>query len=290
MPYLFLSLATLFISFSGIGATFYNRKNADYRDTAQIYNLVTLAVVFLCWAIKFLSNPEYDLAVIPYSLIFTVGYTAAMAFSVYAYREGPIMLSSLIMQLSMISTTVWGFFFWNSKLTAAVVIGLILVVIALALCLYNGKTTKKHHKKITLKWILFISLYFFGNSVASTTQRTEQIDFNSAYGDFFMAIATFISFAVCLILYLTSDRRDTKKILRGSWFLPALVGFFNFAANLLVITIATLLSANVVYPVMMIGSLSITGIFSIFIFKERMRWWQWTGVAVGAVAILLLSV
>jgi len=38
----------------------------------------------------------------------------------------------------------------------------------------------------------------------------------------------------------------------------------------------------------MIGSLAVTSIFSIAIFKERMNWWQWGGVVLGAIAIALL--
>ncbi len=31
-------------------------------------------------------------------------------------------------------------------------------------------------------------------------------------------------------------------------------------------------------------------IFSLFIFKEKMRWWQCLGVVIGTIAILLLSI
>ncbi len=287
MPYLILTAATIFMSCNGIGATFYNRKNSSFKETAKIYNLLILGSVFLCWLIKFLTNPVFDFAVIIYSLIFTVGYTVAMLSSVCAYREGPMTLSSLIMQLSMISTTVWGFFFWGSEVTVRVIVGLLLVVIALVLCLYTGKGNEEK-KRISARWLLFISLFFVGNSVGTITQRTQQLDFNSAYGDFFMTVATAVSFAVCLFVYLKSDKTDTKKILKGSWYVPVLCGIFNFLQNLFVIILATLLSANIVYPVLMIGSLAVTSIFSIVIFKERMNWWQWVGVVLGAIAIVLL--
>ena len=80
-----------------------------------------------------------------------------------------------------------------------------------------------------------------------------------------------------------------KKYCAPLGIFPIFVGIFNFATNLLIITIATLISANIVYPVLMIGSLVITSIFSIFVFKEKMRWWQWIGVAVEVVAIVFLS-
>ena len=288
MPYLILTAATLFMSCNGIGATFYNRKNTSFKETAKIYNLLILGTVFICWLIKFLTDSEFDFKVIIYSLVFTVGYTTAMLSSVCAYREGPMTLSSLIMQLSMISTTVWGFFFWESEITAPVIVGLLLVIVALVLCLYTGKDGEGEKKRISAKWLLYISLFFVGNSVGTITQRTQQLDFDSAYGDFFMTVATGVSFAVCLFVYLKSDKTDTKKILEGSWYIPLLCGAFNFFQNLFVIILATLLSANIVYPVLMIGSLAITSIFSIAIFKERMNWWQWVGVVVGAIAIALL--
>jgi drug/metabolite transporter (DMT)-like permease len=189
----------------------------------------------------------------------------------------------------MISTSIWGFFFWNSPVTLPVISGLVLVVVALVLCLYNGKSADSE-KKISTKWLLFISLYFIGNSLGSITQRTQQINYESAYGDFLMVVATAVSLIVCLVFYLRSDRSDTKKILRSSGYIPAICGALNFVINLVIIILATQLSASVVYPVMMIGALAITGIFSIFIFKEKMRWWQWLGVAVGALAIILLSI
>ena len=288
MPYLILAAATIFMSCNGIGATLYNRKNSSFKETAKLYNLLILGTVFICWLIKFLTNPMFDFTVIIYSLVFTVGYTTAMLSSICAYREGPMTLSSLIMQLSMISTTVWGFFFWGSEITAPIIVGLLLVIVALVLCLYTGKAGEGEKKRISAKWILYILLFFVGNSVGTITQRTQQLDFDSAYGDFFMTVATSVSFAVCLFVYLKSDKTDTKKILEGSWYVPILCGAFNFLQNLFVIKLAALLSANIVYPVLMIGSLAVTSIFSIVILKERMNWWQWLGVVLGAIAIALL--
>jgi drug/metabolite transporter (DMT)-like permease len=34
----------------------------------------------------------------------------------------------------------------------------------------------------------------------------------------------------------------------------------------------------------------VNSFFSAFVFKEKMRWWQWVGVAVGAAAVAILSI
>lgn len=290
MPYIYLVLATFFLSFSSISASFYNRKNEGKRDITPLYNILQLSAVFILWLFKFILNPELDLAVLPYSALFALGYTAAMMSIVFVYREGPIMLSTLIMKLSMISTTVWGFFFWNSPVTPVVISGLVLVVLSLWLCLYTGKG-KEQGKKFSVKWLCFIAVYFVGNSVCSITQRTQQLDFNSSYGDFLMATATAVGFTVCLLLYLRSDKSDSKEILKKTGYFPFISGALNFALNLILIILAsTSLSPSLIYPVLAVGSLAITTVFSVFIFKEKMFWWQWIGVSLGVVAIALLSI
>ncbi len=291
MPYILLVSAALFLSFCGIGASFYNRKNEGRHDTAAIYNFISLIAVFSLWLIKFLSNPEINLAVVPYSVLFAVGYTSAMIASVSAYREGSLVLSSLIMQLSMITTSIWGFFFWNSPVTPVIILGLLFVVITLWLCLYTGKRKDNEKIKITPKWIFFISIYFVGNSLASTVQRSQQIDFNAAYGDFLMVVATGIGLAVCAVRYFRSDRTDTKVIVKETAYVPFIAGVLNFFINLIVITLASsTLSPTLIYPFIAVGSLALNTVVSLFVFKEKMRWWQWCGVAVGAVAIVLLSI
>ena len=61
--------------------------------------------------------------------------------------------------------------------------------------------------------------------------------------------------------------------------------------NLFVIFLATSpISPSVIYPVIAVGGLSVSSIFSLVVFKEKLYWWQWLGILVGAVAVVLLSI
>ena len=106
-----------------------------------------------------------------------------------------------------------------------------------------------------------------------------------------MLVATGISAITCLVIYKRSDRRDSMVMLKTSWWIPVLAGACNVMLNLLVMLMATTeLSTSLIYPVISVGSLSIVTVFSLFVFKEKMRPSQWVGVAVGAVAVVLLSI
>lgn len=154
-----------------------------------------------------------------------------------------------------------------------------LVVLSLWLCLYTGK---KDEKKFNSKWLFWILIMFLGNSCCTIVQKTQQIDFDGRYGNFMMMLATGVGFIATTVFYLKGDRGSEKALLNESWLFPVLAGILNALLNLLLIILATTsLSPSLIYPVLSIGSLMVVTVFSTFIFKEKMQWWQWIGVAVG---------
>ena len=107
-----------------------------------------------------------------------------------------------------------------------------------------------------------------------------------------MMCGLFFASLFCLVLYLRSDKSDSKAILKkGLVAFPVADGLLNTLHNLIIIILATSdLSPSIIYPTIAIGGLSITCIFSLIVFKERLRWWQWIGIAVGGAAVALLSI
>lgn len=287
MPYIYLILSVITISTSSIFGTYYNRKNEGKRAPAALYNFLQAAAVFVCWCALYLFDFSFDVAVLPYSVLFAVCFTVCNVGIIYALRTGPTSLTTLFLSLSLILTTIWGFFFWNAPFTTVVAIGLVLVVLSIVLCLYTGQ---KEEKKISFKWIIFVLMACFGNAGCTVVQRTQQTAFGGEHGEMLMAFATLFSTIACLVLYLRSDKRDTKAIFRASFYYPVLAGVCNVILNLCVMLLAlTTLSPSLIYPVISVGELVLVMFFSLFAFKERLKWWQWVGVVFGTVATVLLS-
>ena len=106
-----------------------------------------------------------------------------------------------------------------------------------------------------------------------------------------MAFATLISLVSSLVIYLMGDRHATKVILKKSWYLPVITGALNVGLNLFVMMLVqSPLSPSLIYPVIGVGGLSVVMIFSQLVFKEKLKYWQWIGIAVGAAATVLLSI
>ena len=105
-----------------------------------------------------------------------------------------------------------------------------------------------------------------------------------------MMFAMTVAVAIFVFQYVRSDKTDTSTMLKTSSWIPALSGLSNVAMNVFVMLLATApISSSIVYPVIAVGGLATVSLFSLFVFKEKLFWWQWLGIVVGAVAVALLS-
>ena len=288
MPYFYLTTSVFMSASSSVFGKIFNKKNDTKKDSTIFYNFLLMISVFIGWGILYLIDFSFDANVLWYSVLFAVCYTACNLGSINALKYGSAMLTSLFLSLSLLLTTIWGFLFWNSEITPLVIIGLILVVCAIALCLY---TREKDEKSFSWKWLFYILLACLSNAGCSIVQRTQQVQYGGEHGNMLMFFALGVSAFAYLIIYLRSNKEDTPTMLKTSWWMPVFAGICNLILNVFVMLMAvTDLSPSLIYPVIGVGGLAVITVFSLLVFKEKMRWWQWLGVAVGAIAVLLLSI
>ena len=299
MPILFLIGAVAASVMQTLFATLYNRKNTAYHEITPLYNVINFATLVAMWSVlyftdsAFLASPSFDVGTVFYSLGFSVGFAAACIGLVNALNTGPVTLTSLILQFSCIGSTIYGFFFWGAEPTPLVIIGILLVCVSLVLCLYKGKG-EKSGAKINGKWLIYVSLCFAGNMICMIVQREQQRRYEGAYGNQLMLVAMICALLLSIVLYLRSDRRDSRVLLRRAWFWPALAGVSNLLLNLFMMKLAVAtttgaISTSLIDPTIAVVPLALMTMISFFAFKEKLRWWQWVGIGVGIGASLLLS-
>jgi len=286
MGYSLLAFALLCSSSSGLLGALYNRKNKGVTNSTPIYNLLMSSFALICWTIRYALDFSFDARILPYSIAFSVGYTFAIVFQVYALKYGPLSLTSLLYKFTSVAVTIYGFVFWGEKPTFSVIIGLVMVIAAMIICIYQ----KDEQYKVSPKWLLFATLSFMGNIVCTIAQKQQQLDFDHQHGNMMMFFALICSVLTCLVLYLRAKPENTADIVKRTGWMPAASGIFNMAINLLTILLtATSLPSGVVYPTISVGSLIFLSIASRFIFKEKLSTRQWIGMGIGIAAVLILS-
>lgn len=289
--YAYLGIAVIAISATGVFGTLFNRRT-DGKNLSGVYNLILSCSALLGWSVFYAFDFSFDPKVLLYSLGFGVCYALTMFGLINGLKYGSVSITNLLMQSSLISTSIWGLIFWReqSPLTPWVIIGLIGVVVSLYLCLGVGKREEK--KKISVKWLIFVLIMFIGNSGCCIFQRQQQMDFNGEHGTLFMVGAMVLSVAVSGLFLIKAKKVENKaKLLKRGWFCPVLAGLGNMLSNFFVILLASSpLSPSLIYPFLSVGGLAITTLVSVILFKEKLSVWQWIGMGVGAIATACLSV
>lgn len=272
----------------------YSRNTQEYKGASSLFNLIQICVILLTWGILYFANYSFEPSVLLYALLFGVLYFFGNIGYMLAIKNGPLFLSNLILNLSSVSLVIWGFFFWNAKVNALVIIALVLVVLSVFLCMYKKKETveaDEKREKITLKWLVYIIMAFVGNAGVGIVSRTQQMVYNGQHGNMLMFYGTMIAVVVSVIDFIRVDKSGLSKIGIKQNVYPVLAGVTNFIVNLFgLYFVSTPLSTNVIYPVLGVGCLMLVTVASKFIFKEKLTIMQWVGIIVGAGAIALLSI
>lgn len=290
MAYVYLALATFFSALLSIMGALFNKKNHAYKNFSMLYNFLLISCASIGWGILYATDFSFDVRVLPYSIGYSIGYAMALIGLFKALECGPVSLTSLLKSLSMITVSVWGFFFWDTPLTVYVAIGLSLVVISLLFCFIQRKGDKE--KRISLRWFIFTLILFVGNGGSLVVQKYQQIAFGGAHKNMLMFFATAIAAIICLVFYLSGRKKTVfpLKALKKTWWIPAVTGFGSTLLNLFILLMNDQnLSPSVIYPVMAVGAIIITTLFSVLAYKERLRRAQWIGLFVGMLALVFLN-
>ena len=290
MPYLYLALSVICIASSSICGGFFTRRTKNYKDQTSLFNLINILSMLIFFCVYYAFDFSFDPKVLLYSLAIGICLPLSTISYVYALKNGSVALTSLLFQTSLIFVTIWGLIFWGAPFKITVVIGIVLVIISLSLCILSPKKTEEKNKTVSPKWFFWAILSLVCNATSTIFQREQQMRFNGKHGSMLMVFALLISSIVCLVIYLKSDKSQSKIVLKKQWFLPVSNGLMTGATNVFVILLATsTLSPSLIYPVIAVGGLMISMLFSLFAFKEKLKWWQWLGFGIGAVAIALIN-
>lgn len=95
----------------------------------------------------------------------------------------------------------------------------------------------------------------------------------------------------CVVLYFRGERCSVKDIPKKATLLcPVVAGISSTMLNLLIlIMLSTTLSESVIFPGIAVGGLTLTTVFSLIAYKERLTRNQWLGLIIGVVGLVFLN-
>lgn len=228
---------------------------------------------------------DFNLSILPYSIGFAVANVSALAGMTIALGAGQLALTSLIISYSLIIPTLYGLIFLKDGATSFTYIGIVLLVISLYFL-----NAKKENEKISLKWLIFVSISFVGNGMCSVVQKIEQSTFDGAYKSEFMILALLI---VCVSMFTVGMLGKCKDrwgaVCDALKYAPA-KGLANGGVNFLVMVLTATIPNSILFPSISSFGIIFTYLLSKAVYKEEYSNKQKLGFVLGVISAIVLNI
>ena len=284
MEIFLLTLVVFTVSLQNIvKKAFGARHSANAVFSFAMGSVLAAAAVFLVTAG---GELHFTFDTVGYSLLFATAYGISTVGSFLAIATGPLSVSSLLIQLSLIIPTLYGILFRHEELTPLRILGIFCLLLAIV---FVNLQSKKEEKRITLKWVVFITLAFFGNGFCSVSQQLQQDVFEGQYKSEFMIVALLMVAAFMLIPAIFTEKKELgRNLVKGLPFF-LICGVANGVTNYAVLLLNGMMPASVMFPVISAGGILLTAVIALTLYKEKLSPSQIVGFVLGLVSVVTLN-
>ena len=252
-----------------------------------VFCAISSFVCMLFFLVKALITDGLHFApeVLPYILLYGVGYCFASLCYLLAMENGPLSLTSLVLSFSLVIPTLYGIIVDNDPVGIKFYIGVTLLVVSILLI-----NSRSEDMKISLKWVIFSLLTFFGNGLCGTVQTEQSNIYGSYYDDVFMILSLAIVVVTMTTIAFLYEKKDIKDaVVRGIPLISAR-GLSNAICNLTIMVAAAVgVGKSIMFPLISGGGIVVAWAISLLIYREKLSKSQNIAMVLGLVSIVLLS-
>lgn len=270
-------------------------------DGNQVYKYNLLGTVVWCIGLFFVNgctlNLNFD--VVLWAILYGVAQTLFNLFKTQAMNTGPVSITTLIGNCSLVISVVACFIFWDERIGFLDVIGLAVLFCGILLSTYK-KTSKNASESYNTKWLIYSALFFVcAAGVGLTFKAFSKSASPEMAGDMmlFSSIVMLISYTIiCLFTggfksekekNINNDSKDEQKL----FIIYALCsGFLSCVYNRLNIFLAGELPGVVFYPLFNGGVVFLSMTLSILLLREKLSRKQIVGIIIGIIGICIIGV
>ncbi len=286
--YLLILLADILLAVAFV----MQKKYQNIAGTSISSTLVYNALLGFAGAIVCLLMKNFKISISLYSVVMAMLFTIFVLFYVFVgfkiIEKSNISFYTLfLMSGGMIVPYIWGVAFFNEELTIARIIGLIAILFAIIMC---NSGAKKPEKRTLLLGIAV----FFLNGFVSVVSKTHQISKVSEYVSSldFAFLTNVVKAIVCVGLIVVFRKSMSGKLFEkkpGKNFLMIIItaSLANSLSFIFQLVGATTLPATVLYPLVTGGSIILTSLAGVIVFKEKLNVKQWVGISICFIGTLL---
>ena len=277
MPYLLLATS---IALAVINNALYHKLS----DEKESYNqFLFTAVSSLVWLIILLPNKNIvniNKAEVLFGVIYGVAQAMFLFFKMKAMSNGPVSITSVVSNCSMLLTVILGVFLFDERVSVMQMLGLCMIILSVFFCV-----DPKSGLEMTLKWKIYCVIFFI--FAASVGIIFKFFAASAGNGNNMMLIAA-VTMIMILIVLSKLSRREFK-LSKKQMIIAILSGVVSCGYNRINVFLTGTLPSVVFFPIFNGSIVLLATIVGWMFFKERLSLKQITGVGTGIISIVLLS-
>lgn len=285
VPMLYLILAIVFSTGVFVAMRLFERFKLDNHQ-ALMWNYVFAAGTgfLMCKQLdmpaQLVDEPWFGLSILTgFWFIFTY-----LLMTASTQRSG-VTVTSLSSKLSVVLPTLAGVVLFSEKLNFVATMGIVLALVALVLVVGGKNTT---NKDIKINWLLPV-LIFFGTGTGDILMKLTEQQNTSDDMSFMIAFIYFIAMLFGILIVAHDLIRGKSKWQWKNAIGGIGLGVINFFSTFCVYHAMRCFDNVVLFPIYNIGVVSLTALTGWLLFKEKLTWKNYLGLAIAIIAVILIT-
>jgi uncharacterized membrane protein len=266
---------------------------AELSEKGAIYkfNLFGALVWCVCLFIANNGRLHFDANTLLWGSIYGITQALFILFKTAAMNSGPVSITTLIGNCSLVVSVVACFILWNEPISLADLIGLILLLVGLSLTTY-----KKATRTFTKKWAVFSLLFLVLGAGVGITFKAFSKSGGTAYTSDMMIVAAFVMLIsytmICLFTgaFAHIPKQHVKREKCLFIILALASGVLSCLYNRLNIYLSGALDGVIFFPSFNGGVVVLSTVVSMIIFKEKLSVKQLLGLLLGISGICIIGI
>ena len=249
---------------------------------AAIFGAGSLALLI----VNLVSFDGFSIYTLLLALIYGVLLLCAQWFYTIALARGKTAICATLYSFGFLIPTLSGAIFWDEKITVCGYLGILTIIPVLIISGMGKKSNDKKNSSLAYLPPVIVALICSGG--LGVIQKIQQKSSYAMQTKTFVFLAFTFCFVVSLLFFLALKRGDTK-IAPKNLASGALVGVFFATCNILNTYLAGRLDSAIFFPLLNIGSILLSLILGIIIYKERLTKKDSIVLLLSATAIILVN-
>lgn len=284
MEYLMLAVTIMFASANNI--VLRAHKGKDKQSDSFMFNCIVSAV----WIVVLIGIRNVKINInagaIVYALLYGVIQGLFLFFKMQAMTNGPVAVTTLIGNCSLLVSTALGVLIWHEKVGIWQAVGVIILICAMFLCMSGGKKGEK----ASLKWKLYCVGFFVSAGLVGIVFKAFSKSGCADASDMMITAAIVMTIFCFIVSKIFAAKEGADGLNKTDLCAAAACGILSCVYNRINIYLTGALDSVIFFPVFNGGVILLASLLAFLIFKEKLSSKRKIGIAIGVIAICIIGI